>query len=68
MILVVLKNVCLSLFVEVKALLGLCYMLYNIRHNFFYVYVYSTYGNFLGTKMYDYATVSYNHSLDHLKF
>ena len=26
------KNVCLFLFVEVKALLGLCYMLYNIRH------------------------------------
>ena len=25
------KNVCLFLFVEVKALLGLCYMLYNIR-------------------------------------
>ena len=24
------KNVCLFLFVEVKALLGLCYMLYNI--------------------------------------
>ena len=27
-----LKNVCLFLFVEVKALLGLCYMLYNTRH------------------------------------
>ena len=27
------KNVCLFLFVEVKALLGLCYMLYNIRQN-----------------------------------
>ena len=26
------KNVCLFLFVEVKALLGLCYMFYNIRH------------------------------------
>ena len=26
------KNVCLFLFVEVKALLGLCHMLYNIRH------------------------------------
>ena len=26
------KNVCLFLFVEVKALLGLCYMLYNTRH------------------------------------
>ena len=26
------KNVCLFLFVEVKALLGLCYMLYNIQH------------------------------------
>ena len=25
------KNVCLFLFVEVKGLLGLCYMLYNIR-------------------------------------
>ena len=25
------KNVCLFLFVEVKALLGLCYMLYNFR-------------------------------------
>ena len=26
------KNVCLFSFVVVKALLGLCYMLYNIRH------------------------------------
>ena len=26
------KNVCLFLFVEVKALLGLCYMLYYYRH------------------------------------
>ena len=26
------KNVCLFLFVEVKALLGLCYMLYFNRH------------------------------------
>ena len=30
-ILVFLKNVCLFLFVEVNALLDLCYMLYNIR-------------------------------------
>ena len=31
-ILVVLKMFCLFLFVEVKALLGLCYMLFNIGH------------------------------------
>ena len=33
------ENVCLLFFIEVKALLSLCYMLYNIRLKIKYLYL-----------------------------
>ena len=39
-ILVILKNVCLLFFFKVKALLGLCYMLYNIRNKIKFLCLY----------------------------